>query len=223
MVKESKIFYKCVVCGKIVTDSTHCGRNAIRLMNNYQRKRLSKFLSYVLRHNPKVLNLELDDQGFTTISINELAARIAKKSNFSWVTPEHIYAVVEVDEKGRFEIKNERIRAVYGHTLDLGLNYPSLSKSELPQELYHGTTSRVIHKILSEGIKPMRRKYVHLTINFDDAIEVGKRRKGNVIVLIVNPKIVLEKGYKIYKANEKIFLTEHVPPDAIKEVKRIYE
>ncbi len=217
----NEYIYKCKVCGAFTRSPIHCNKKAVKLMSEKQRVKLSKFLSYILRHNPKVINLKLDSQGYSTASVKEIAKRIAKRNSFSWVTAEHIYAVVSLDEKGRFEIRDDKIRAVYGHTLKLKIKYTTLNEGQMPELLYHGTVKARLEKILAEGIKPMKRNFVHLTVNFDDAVEVGKRRKGEVVVLVISPKRIVEEGYNVYKANEKIYLAEYVPPEAILEVKNV--
>ena len=59
--------------------------------------RLSKFLTLVLRHKPEIVGALLNESGWTNISIEEIAANIAKQEGFSWVTVEDIIKVVKSD------------------------------------------------------------------------------------------------------------------------------
>ncbi|MCD6515023.1 MAG: RNA 2'-phosphotransferase [Candidatus Odinarchaeota archaeon] len=216
--------YKCSSCGAYTFEEKHCGKPTVFLMTNTQRVKLSKFLSLLLRHNPQLLNLELDSEGFTKISLDELAKRISQQKNFEWVSKDHIIAVVSLDPKGRFEIKDNKIRATYGHTIDHKIEYHKLKVNELPSVLYHGTISSRLSSILKEGIKPMKRKYVHLSLTIEDALIVGLRRKkkgDKVVILEVDPASLIEKGYDIFKASETVFLVKKVPPDCIRNIREM--
>jgi putative RNA 2'-phosphotransferase len=48
--------------------------------------------------------------------------------------------------------------------------------SKPPDILYHGTFSPADKNIMSEGLRPMNRQYVHLSTNENTAIQVGKRK-----------------------------------------------
>ena len=87
---------------------------------------------------------------------------------------------------------------------------------------YHGTSTLFLDKILSEGIKPMKRLYVHLTIDLDTALENARRKKGRPAILLVDLDRMRKMGYKIYRANEKILLTKYVPTNVIK-IYKIYQ
>jgi len=108
-------------------------------MDQRKRVKLSKLLSFILRHNPSLLGISLDSEGFADVSIEELALRIRKLRGYEWVTSEHILEVVELDEKGRFEVKDRKIRATYGHSVEVKPKYPEVQETP---KLYHGTTRR---------------------------------------------------------------------------------
>ncbi len=42
--------------------------------------------------------------------------------------------------------------------------------------LYHGTANRFVEAIMSEGLLPISRQYVHLSQDIETSIAVGKRR-----------------------------------------------
>jgi len=118
---------------------------------------------------------------------------------------------VENQKKRRFEIKDDKIRALYGHSV-LKISY---KESEPPEFLYHGTSRKNVNRILKEGLKPMKRKYVHLSLSREEALEVGKRHDRNPQILLILSKKAYERGIKFYKAGD-IYLTEHIPPEFIK-------
>ncbi len=178
-------------------------------MNEKQRIKLSKLMSFILRHEPYKFNIMPDKEGF--VKMDELVDAI--RNVYSWVREEHIKEVVSRDEKGRYEIKGDKIRALYGHSYKITIEYEEDLESKI---LYHGTTKQNLDKILKEGIKPMRRQYVHLSINKEDAYITGKRHGKEVVIFVIDANCLRKRGYKIFIAGKMVRLTEYVPPDCIK-------
>lgn len=130
--------------------------------------KLGKYWAYILRHKPDELKIKLDDEDF--VCMNILISAINKKGVLTdLIKREDINFVVNNDDKGRFEIKNGKMMALYGHSLE---NEIKMDKVMPPDILYHGTTNKALRLIMSKGLKPMRRQYVHLSKDIDTAIEV---------------------------------------------------
>ncbi len=181
------------------------------------RIRLSKLISGILRHFPEKFDLALDEEGF--VEIQELVRKIReKRKDLSWITVKDVLEVVRKDEKGRFEVKEGKIRARYGHSVEIKTKYPEDSSSKI---LYHGTSERSLEGIFREGIKPMKRKYVHLSVNLSDAVEVGRRHGGRTVILVIDAECLRKKGHKVFYASEKVRLTNLVPPDCILRVEYV--
>ena len=216
-----KDIYKCRVCNRYVEKPFHCGVRAEPVLDGKRRVMLSKLLSYILRHNPSSIGVSLDSEGWASISdvVKGIKNVWRNKELYSWLTREHIYAIVELDPKGRFEIRNGKVRARYGHDIELKVNvkYDVDVESKI---LYHGTVKENLNSILKQGVKPMRRRYVHLTTNFNDACETARRKKGEAIVLIIDCSCLRRKGYKIYIASKTVRLVEHVPAECILNIKK---
>jgi len=125
-------------------------------------------------------------------------------------------AIAMLDPKGRFEICGDRIRARYGHSKNLGIeiDYPRDIETKI---LYHGTAKEFIDRISIEGLKPMNRRYVHLTIDMVDACIVGERHSRNPVVLKIDADCVRSHGIDIYIASKNIRLAKHVPRKCIIE------
>lgn len=86
-------------------------------LNEQKAKKISKFLSLILRHHPETINLTLDKQGFACI--DELIKNTNQKTSLGFeLTYEQLYEVVATNDKKRFEISedNTQIRAVQGHS-----------------------------------------------------------------------------------------------------------
>jgi len=206
--------YKCRVCGVYTTESYHCGKPCIYLMNDKQKEQLSHLISAILRHIPYEACVELDDEGFVEISklVHGIKNCWRNKHLYQWVTEDHIKAIAYLDKRGRFEIRNNIIRATYGHSVKVNIKYPIDNEVKI---LYHGTIRENLQSILQKGLIPGKRLYVHLTIDKEIAKEVGQRHGKNIVILKINADCVRKHGYEIYKANQLIYLTKYVPPQCI--------
>jgi len=181
-------------------------------------EKLSKFLSLILRHKPEILNIRLRKDGF--VDLEELIEKIKKRKGFTWVRISDIKRLIEQDKRKRFEIVikdgKKLIRARYGHSknLPVSITYEKVKLGEV-KYLYHGTRADVLPWILKEGLKPMARKYVHLSASPDDAIEVAKRRRGKTVILKIDAEEFIKEGGEIFKATEKVYLAKEIPPKYI--------
>jgi len=173
--------------------------------------RLSKVLSYVLRHNPWDIGLELDGGGWT--SVDALIEALKRQyKHFSTLTEKHLYEMNESYSKQRFQIENGRIRASYGHSFDQKVIH---TPAQPPEILYHGTSKRMSERILSQGLKPQQRQYVHLSATEEIAMEVAQRWEKNPVILKIRTLDAHNEGIVFYKANDQIWLADMVPEQYI--------
>lgn len=170
------------------------------MLSEGQRVGLSKLMAFLLRHDP---NLPRERNGWVQLDVLLEAIR-RRRPNVGY---EDIAETVEKDEKGRYEMSNGKIRARYGHTVEVDLELP---EGEM-DVLYHGTTPDAVKTILREGIQPMDRRMVHLSATVEEAIEVGKRRTRSPVVLKIDVQRARELGIKVLKASEKVYLAESIP------------
>jgi putative RNA 2'-phosphotransferase len=169
--------------------------------------RLSKFLSLVLRHQPGAIGLALDANGWA--GIDELIEKgNAAGTRFS---REDLLHVVETSDKKRFSVSADglRIRAAQGHSLPVELGLPPQAP---PPVLYHGTAIRFLEAILAQGLKPQDRQHVHLSLDEATARRVGQRH-GKPAILRVDTLQMHAKGFKFYRADNGVWLTDRVPPE----------
>jgi len=174
---------------------------------------LSKFLSLVLRHKPSVLELELDNQGFVPLA--EFLSALQKQPRWREITEGDVLEVIDNSDKRRFEVVEGKIRALYGHSLAVEVEYPEV---EPPPDLYHGTAREFASQILREGLKPQGRRYVHLSVKLEDAVQVGKRRDDDPAILRVKTEEAYDSGVRFFEAGDNIFLTEEIPPEFLEIV-----
>lgn len=166
---------------------------------------LSKFLSLILRHKPDTIGLALDVQGWAAID------ELITKSDAAGMrfTREELLQVVQSSDKNRFSVSDDgqRIRAAQGHSVEVELG---LSPQEPPAVLYHGTATRFVDAILAEGLKPQSRQQVHLSADEATAHLVGQRH-GKPVVLTVDALRMHAAGFKFYRADNGVWLTDQVP------------
>lgn len=180
-------------------------------MVSEKHTKISKFLSYILRHKPEAIGMTLDEEGWADIDV------LIDKANSSdqrlRLTRSLIQTVVSTSDKKRFTLSEDgqKIRAAQGHSIDVDL---SLKPVEPPQLLYHGTATRFLDSILKEGLKPQQRQHVHLSKDIATATDVGQRY-GKTVVLTIKARLMHEKGFQFYLAENGVWLTESVPIDFI--------
>ena len=181
-------------------------------MTSDERKQLSKYLSLVLRHEPGKLGLSLDEQGF--VGLSELIAAMWQNPRGRKATEEEILEVVETSDKQRFEIVGNRIRARYGHSIQDRVTHEEV---EPPEVLYHGTSPQALPAIRAEGLRPMKRQYVHLSTETGQALQVGRRHHPHPIMLTIRARDAWESGVKFYRPEDRLYLADAVPPEYIVE------
>ena len=144
------------------------------------------------------------------VKFKELLRVVQKR--YPKVSEIELKRTIEDDPKGRYELKNDKVRARYGHSINVMVKLPQATLSRL----YHGTTPGASHQILREGLKPKGRLKVHLSASVKDAIEVGKRKCREPVVLEINAKAAKKAGVKIEKASERVYVANEIPARFIK-------
>lgn len=199
--------YRCPDHGYVTeSERADCGADAETVLSGDRRRRLSKFLSGALRHFPDDAGLELDERGWT--DFDALAAAATRK--YGWADPERVEAVVETDPKGRFQYEGERIRAAYGHSVDVSLERED---GDAPDRLYHGTAPENAAAIRSEGLRPMGRQEVHLSETPAAAREVGRRHAPDPALFEVDARRMVADGQRVTKRGEGVYTADEVPPE----------
>ncbi|MEQ4209788.1 RNA 2'-phosphotransferase [Actinopolymorpha sp. B17G11] len=167
----------------------------------------SKFLAYVLRHNPAAIDISLDPSGW--ISIDTLLA--ALEHHGRPIDRKLFDQLVAGTDKKRFEVLGTRVRAAQGHSINIDLQ---LDATEPPAVLYHGTVDRFLPSILTNGLRPQQRTHVHLSPDPATAHTVAARR-GKPVILTIDAAGMYHGGIPFYQAANGTWLTNHVPPNRI--------
>lgn len=167
----------------------------------------SKFLGLVLRHKPEAIGLQLDAQGWA--NIDELVA-LAKAGGTS-IDRDLIDEIVATSDKKRFLLSADgsSIRAAQGHSVSIDLGLPA---STPPDCLFHGTATRFLSSIRTQGLLRGSRQHVHLSANEATAVEVGKRH-GMPVVLTVKAIHLHRQGHPFFLSANGVWLTASVPAE----------
>jgi putative RNA 2'-phosphotransferase len=171
--------------------------------------RILRALLFALRHDPWQFGIVLDDDGFADLNELTIAFRF---SRYDWALLERsaVEAICSTDP-GRFEMRDNKVRARYGHSIRLAL--PSEPRTP-PEFLFHGTAKEFLPTILQHGLRPMNRAFVHLTSNPDYAGQVVEA-KGGGEVLRVKTKEANSAGIEFFQANPHVWLVRGLPAELI--------
>ena len=170
--------------------------------------KLSKYLSYLLRHNPGDLDLSMDSNG--QVSCKELIDKIHKQGRYI-INIDVLKLIVRDDDKQRyaFSKNGDYIRANQGYSINIDMEYTPVKP---PKYLYHGTDARFMRNIMeSNGLSPMSRQYAHLSDNVNTALAVAMRHGNTPIIFHVDTERMYKDGIKFYKSENNVWLVNHVP------------
>lgn len=203
-------------------------------MDEKQRKRTSKYLTKILRHQPHRIGLSLEPGGW--VGLGKLFAAFERHG--VRISPGELLETVVRGGKPRFTLSTTegrslaragerpdgdvlrlmeqepsrlRIRANYGHSLQVDLG---IEPTRPPELLFHGTAEQTLPAVRREGLRAMGRQFVHLYEEPEAAREVGSRH-GRPILLGVRSDRMHAAGYAFYRAERGIWLTAEVPPEML--------
>lgn len=171
--------------------------------------KLSKTMSYLLRHEAHKHNLYIESNGF--VNLDELIKSNPMKSVHA--TKELILKVVETDKKGRYELIDRPpmfIRAVQGHSITTIKNEdvlePITNIFEFPV-IVHGTYYEAWELIKKSGLNKMSRHAIHFSIGHmkDENVKSGMRTSCQVFIEI-NPITAFYDGIQFFISKNRVIL-----------------
>ncbi len=193
--------YKCRA-----KDPAHCPFHGIGNLP-LEAGKLSRTVSYALRHHPEEFDVVLDSKGWTALS--SLASGVSKHFG-KIVTAENVASLIYLpSDKQRYEVKGSKIRAVHGHSVKT-VETTGIIK-EPPTILYHGTVDSAIDSIKEKGLISMSRQYVHLSSNPSMAENVGNRRNGELVILRVRALDAHKSGIVFQQTASEVWLAPVIP------------
>jgi len=191
-----------------------CGEKGKFLMNDKELDSLGRIIAGILRHFPEKLGLMIDGHGW--VDISEFVEAIGvSRSGFHWLRNHHIEAVVLTDPKGRYQIDGGMVRATYGHTIDVSLD--DLPPADI-DEFFYPVTEEEIDIILEGGLNPIDRKNVHLSGSIEKALEAGRVRTEEPLILKIDGAKAKKDGVKIYHAGKDVYITDRIDAKYLSKV-----
>ena len=166
----------------------------------------SRFISLILRHKPEVIGITLDEHGWA--DVDDMIAGINQSGKYK-IDRDMLDEIVRTDEKQRYSYNEDHtlIRANQGHSIPVDVE---LEKVEPPEFLYHGTGEKFTASIDKQGLIPKSRLYVHLSLDEETAVKVG-RRHGKPVIYLVRAGNMKRDGYAFYRSVNGVWLTKEVP------------
>lgn len=169
--------------------------------------KLGQFLSLVLRHKPSAAGIALDAHGWA--DIGELLSGVRRTGRK--IDMDALERIVRENNKRRYSFNegHTKIRANQGHSISVDIE---LREENPPQRLYHGTAERFLPSIRREGIQKRTRQFVHLSADFQTAIEVGHRH-GVPVVIVIDAEAMTRDGAVFYLSENGVWLCDYVAPE----------
>ena len=174
------------------------------------RRRISKLLSLILRHRPDEFGLNMDEYGY--IPLDEVTEAVQQR--YSEVGEEDIRRLVDDSNPKRFEIVDDYIRALYGHSFYLEIDDDPIDP---PEKLFMGTTANAGRRVPEEGLRPIDRSYLHLSMTREIA-ESRSHEAGEPCVVEVEAKRAFEEGGIEFYARGEVILSREIPVEFVGEV-----
>lgn len=178
--------------------------------NEFEKIKMSRYISMLLRHKPYVAGLTLDEHGWA--DVNELVAGVCKTR---YLTMAMLEEIVATDEKQRYSFNDDKtqIRANQGHSVNVDVE---LEEAVPPEFLWHGTGEKSVLSIDKNGLVSKSRLYVHLSKDYETAANVGSRH-GRAVVYRIDAKKMHKDGFRFYKSVNNVWLIKYVPVNYIKK------
>lgn len=169
-------------------------------------KATPKFLSWLLRHG--LINEELDRNGW--IEIDRLIA-IAKEQFGRTITLSWLETTIFTDGKQRFQVLDNRVRAVQGHSIksiDPTTSMTVVRDPKLLVGLFHATYKCHLESILKTGLNPMNRVCVHM------AIDKKLTRPDSELAILIDVEKWYGNGNVFYMAPNGVVCSDiPIPPE----------
>ncbi len=193
-----------------------CAQPGRFLMNDRELDHLGRILTGILRHFPDRYQLTMEPQGW--VPLPAIVRAISQRHPaYHWLRTQHLVAIAETDAKGRYEVREDKIRATYGHTLEIELDLPT---ENIPPQLFYPVTPDEASIVLEVGLRPSDRRKVHLSKTAEDARAAGSVRTPEPIILEVDAERARGAGIVIQQAGKTVYLVDQVPAEYLRRLEK---
>jgi putative RNA 2'-phosphotransferase len=187
-----------------------CDQPGRFLMKDFEIDRVGRMMAGILRHFPERFGLQMDGRGWVDLDGFVSAIKNSRENYRRWLRREHIEALVETDEKGRYQIDGGMVRATYAHSVKVNLD--DLPECAL-ETLYFPVSEEELDLVLETGLRPSDRDKIHLSSTPDKAYSAGRVHIADPILLAIDVKKASDAGNFIFRAGKAVYITEAVEPE----------
>ena len=166
-------------------------------------EKITRALAFMLRHQPEEFDLELDRFGWG--DLEDVVYALQERTGSS-VEEEDVVEAIDASDRPRYEIKDGKIRALYGHSIQIDPGEPT----EPPDELFIGVGSRDASRAEDRGLRSGRRAFLHLARTEEEARESGRRIARDYAVVVVFAGEAFDEGIDFYDRGS-LFLADEIP------------
>lgn len=181
-------------------------------MKDHEIDRIGRMMAGILRHFPERFELQMDGRGWVDLEQFVESIKRSRQNYGRWLRTEHIHALVETDEKGRYQIDGGMVRATYAHSVDVNLD-------DLPEatadHLYFPVAEEELDMVLETGLRPSDRNMIHLSATPEKAYSAGRVHMHDPIILEVDVGKANHGGNFIFRAGKSVYVTDAVEPECI--------
>ncbi|GAM28679.1 hypothetical protein SAMD00019534_118550, partial [Acytostelium subglobosum LB1] len=175
-------------------------------MSTNEVVRISKTLSYLLRHGAVKEHLNINKEGF--IKVDDVLAH----KQLRGVTIDQLQHVVKTNDKNRFHLETLPdgllyIRANQGHTIKQvdDVEFKTITSIDDVPSVIHGTYRKHLISIKSKGLNRMDRNHIHFATG-DHGDVVSGMRSNCELVIIIDLQLALDDGIPFYLSKNGVVL-----------------
>jgi putative RNA 2'-phosphotransferase len=180
------------------------------VMKDHEVDRIGRMMALILRHQPEKFGLTMDGRGWVDLDGFVNAILDARPNYARWLRKQHIVALVETDEKGRYQIDGGMIRATYAHSVNVNLD--DLPEAQV-DHLYFPVSEEEQDMVLEAGLRPSDRNKIHLSATPEKAYSAGRVHIADPLLLEIDVKKASDAGNFIFRAGKSVYITDAVEPE----------
>ena len=180
----------------------------IKILKNFLLKsmediRISKKLSYLLRHGAEKEGLIIRKDGY---------CKVLDILKYVGISLNKLKEIVSENSKQRFSLIDESgvywIRANQGHSVNVKVEMVEIKDAkEIPIEI-HGTNLKAWSLIAKKGLSCMSRQHIHFASGmFGDSGVISGMRKNCDVFIYINTVKAMNDGIVFYKSSNGVILT----------------
>ena len=173
--------------------------------------KISKSLSYLLRHNAIKDNVKITSDGWININdcLKWLNSNLKKQNS---INIDDIKRIVNNDNKKRYSLNenNTMIKANQGHSMALNIKLRKITLEDNIEYVVHGSYFKCLNLIKKNGLSKMKRQYIHFALDVpnNDSNVISGMRDNCEILIWINVKELINDGFEFYISDNGVILSE---------------